>query len=76
MRSAAVLLIFTAEHLFFEINTYMIDLLAVPLLLEATRLSLVDIAPEKRTEQMTRIAFLLGLSVAFKRDSTSRSRAQ
>src|SRR5947207_2670419 len=66
MRSAAVLLIFTAEHLFFEINTYMIDLLAVPLLLEATRLSLADIAPEKRTTQMTRIAFLLGLSVAFK----------
>jgi hypothetical protein len=66
MRSAAVLLIFTAEHLFFEINTYMIDLLAVPLLLEATRLSLADIATEKRTARMTRIAFLLGLSIAFK----------
>ena len=65
-RSVAVLLIFIAEHLFFEINTYMIDLLAVPLLLEATRLSLADVAPEKRSEQMTRIAFLLGLSVAFK----------
>ena len=52
--------------LFFEINTYMIDLLAVPLLLEAARLSLAEIAPENRTAVLTRIAFLLGLSVAFK----------
>ncbi len=66
LRSGAVLLIFTAEHLFFEINTYMIDLLAVPLLLEATRLSLGEIAPENRTAIVTRAAFLLGLSVAFK----------
>ena len=66
LRAGAVLLIFAAEHLFFEINTYMIDLLAVPLLLEATRLSLADIAPQHRTTQLARIAFLLGLSVAFK----------
>jgi hypothetical protein len=66
LRAGAVLLIFTAEHLFFEINTYMIDLLAVPLLLEATRLSLAEITPENRTAVMTRAAFLLGLSVAFK----------
>ena len=66
LRSAAVLLIFAAEHLFFEINTYMIDLLAVPLLLEAARLSLGEMAPENRVALLTRIAFLLGLSVAFK----------
>jgi hypothetical protein len=66
LRSVAILLIFAAEHLFFEINTYMIDLLAVPLLLEATRLSLAEFASENRTAQLTRIAFLLGLSVAFK----------
>ena len=65
-RSVAVIVIFTAEHLYFEINTYMIDLLAVPLLLEAVRLSLAEIGPENRTVLMTRIAFLLGLSVAFK----------
>lgn len=65
-RPGAILLIFTAEHLFFEINTYMIDLLAVPLLLEATRLSLGEITPENRTRVMTKAAFLLGLSVAFK----------
>jgi hypothetical protein len=66
LRAGAVLLIFAAEHLLFEINTYMIDLLAVPLLLEATRLSLADTTPENRIVQLTRIAFLLGLSVAFK----------
>jgi hypothetical protein len=66
VRAVAVLLILTAEHLFFEINTYMIDLLAVPLLLEAARLSLDEIAPENRTGVLTRVAFLLGLSVAFK----------
>ncbi|MFN2621648.1 MAG: hypothetical protein ABR611_02280 [Chthoniobacterales bacterium] len=66
LRAAAILLIFAVEHSFFVINTYMMDLLAVPLLLEATRLSLAHIAPENRTAQVTRIAFLLGLSVAFK----------
>ena len=66
LRAASVLSIFAVEHLFFEINTYMIDLLAMPLLLEATRLSLADNVSENRTAQMTRIAFLLGLSVAFK----------
>jgi hypothetical protein len=66
LRAGAVLLIFTAEHLFFEINTYMIDLLAVPLLLEAARLSLSEVPSRSRTALLTRVAFLLGLSVAFK----------
>jgi hypothetical protein len=66
LRAGAVLLIFTAEHLFFEINTYMMDLLAVPLLLEAARLSLSEVPPGARTTLLTRVAFLLGLSVAFK----------
>ncbi|HVF73131.1 MAG TPA: hypothetical protein VM940_16130 [Chthoniobacterales bacterium] len=66
LRHFAVLAIFAAEHLFFEINTYMIDLLAVPLLLEATRLALANFRPEARTALLVRIAFLLGLSVAFK----------
>ncbi len=65
-RAGAVLLVLAVEHIFFEINTYMIDLLALPLLLEATRLSLRNVEPEKRVLQVTRIAFLLGLSVAFK----------
>jgi hypothetical protein len=39
-RSFCVLLIVLAENLLFEIGTYMIDLLALPLLLEATLLTL------------------------------------
>jgi hypothetical protein len=66
LRAACVLLIFAVEHLFFEINTYMIDLLAIPLLLEATRLSLTGNVSENRSRHMARIAFLLGLSVALK----------
>jgi hypothetical protein len=65
-RVGAVLLVLAVEHIFFEIDTYMIDLLALPLLLEATRLSLRNVEPEKRVLHVTRIAFLLGLSVAFK----------
>lgn len=66
VRSGAVLLIFAVEHVFFEINTYMVDLLALPLLLEATRLALRAVESEKRSGHMVRIAFLLGLSLAFK----------
>lgn len=66
LRAGAVLLIFAVEHVFFEINTYMIELLTLPLLLEATRLALRAVAPEKRSGHLARIAFLLGLSVAFK----------
>lgn len=46
-RALCVLLVMLAEHLLFEVNTYMVDLLALPLLLEATRLTLraVDVTP-------------------------------
>jgi len=40
LRSACVLVVFLAEHLLFEISTYMVDLLTLPLLLEATYLTL------------------------------------
>src|SRR5256714_1310509 len=66
LRAGAVLLIFAVEPIVFDINTYMIDLLAVPLLLDATRLSLAALAPPHRTTQLARITFPLGLSVAFK----------
>ena len=66
VRAGAVLLIFAVEHVFFEINTYMIELLTLPLLLEATGLALRSVTPEKGSGHLTRIAFLLGLSVAFK----------
>ena len=65
-RAGAILLIFGVEHVFFELNTYMVDLLALPLLLEATRLALRGIEPDKRSGHMVRVAFLLGLSLALK----------
>ncbi|PYT02278.1 MAG: hypothetical protein DMF65_06935, partial [Acidobacteria bacterium] len=40
LRAACVLLVVLAEHLLFEVNNYMVDLLALPLLLEATHLAL------------------------------------
>lgn len=66
-RAAAVWLVLWAEHMLFEINNYMADLLALPLLLEATRLAIGDDS-EIRSERarMIRIALLVGASVSFK----------
>jgi hypothetical protein len=79
LRSACVLIVFLAEHLLFEISTYMVDLLTLPLLLEATYLTLtvgtdLSVRPQPgRTlgSAPTRpifcqVAFLLGVSTAFK----------
>ena len=66
LRSACVLLVLFAEHLLFEINNYMPDLLALPLMLEATRLVLDAREWESRRRVVVRIAFLVGVSVAFK----------
>lgn len=62
----AVLLIVLTETLLFEINNYMVDLLTVPLLLQATYLALY--AKEKKAIGYDDfcIAFFLGLSLAFK----------
>jgi hypothetical protein len=66
LRSFCVLFAVLAEHLLFEINTYMVDLLAIPLLLEATFLTLHIDAVRYRRANFVRIALLLGASVAFK----------
>lgn len=66
LRAGSVLAIFAVEQIFFEINTYLVDLLALPLLLEATRLAMRKVEPAKWSANLARIAFLLGLSVAFK----------
>ena len=66
LRSGCVLLAILAEHLLFEINTYMVDLLAIPLLLEATFLTLHAGEVRNRRANFVRIALLLGASVAFK----------
>ncbi|MGI8838310.1 MAG: hypothetical protein ACR2H4_16975 [Pyrinomonadaceae bacterium] len=62
---AGVLLLALTEHLLFIINNYMVDLLALPLLLEATRIALF--AEERNTSRdAVRIAVYLGASAAFK----------
>jgi hypothetical protein len=66
LRALSVLLCLVAEHLLFEINTYMVDLLAVPLLLEATWLTLKTAAAENLSRSLFHIALLLGGAIALK----------
>ena len=66
VRAGSILIVLSVEQIFFQINTYLVDLLALPLLLEATRLALRKVEPSKWNRHLARIAFLLGLSVAFK----------
>ena len=66
LRAVCVLLALLAENFFFEISTYMVELLALPLLLEATFLTLhAEEAPNRRANSV-HIALLLGASIAFK----------
>lgn len=81
LRALCVLLALSTEHVLFEINNYMPDLLALPLMLEATRLVLEmrdrkragdagdasDAGELKRRRRVVvRVAFLVGASVALK----------
>ena len=66
LRCACVLLVVSTEHILFLLNLYMIDLLALPLLLEATYLSLRFTESKKKDYALVNIAFFLGISVAFK----------
>jgi hypothetical protein len=65
-RAAAVLLVLLAEHLLYQVNEYMVDLLPLPLLLEATWLALRLDEAENRRAVLVRVALLLGLSAALK----------
>lgn len=65
IRCLGILLILLTEHVLFVINNYMVDLLALPLLLEAARLSFRT-NEDKQTQTTIRIALYLGASVAFK----------
>lgn len=66
-RAGVVLLVLLSEQLLFEIATYMVDLLALPLLLEATRLALRDVDERAaRRRAFVRLGIYLGASVAFK----------
>jgi hypothetical protein len=66
LRAFGVLLVVLAEHLLFEINNYMADLLALPLLLEATYLAVNHENSRNRRRNLVCVAMLLGMSVAFK----------
>lgn len=65
-RAACVLLVVLAEHLLYEVNEYMVDLLSLPLLLEATWLALRVEEAENKRAVIVRVALLLGLSAALK----------
>jgi hypothetical protein len=66
LRSACVLLLVLSENLLFEISTYMVDLLTLPLMLEATLLTLRFDEAENRRANFIHVAVLLGASTAFK----------
>jgi riboflavin transporter FmnP len=66
LRATGVMLAVMAEHLLFEINNYMADLLALPLLLEATYLALHHLESKNRRRNLLCVALLLGMAVAFK----------
>lgn len=66
LRSAAVFLVLATEQLLFQINNYMVDLLALPLLLDSTLIA-VGTSQENSFERRTlRLSLLLGAAVAFK----------
>jgi hypothetical protein len=65
-RAACVLLVVLAEQLLFEVNNYMVDLLAVPLLLEATWLALRADEAENLRTLFVHTVLLLGASAALK----------
>lgn len=65
-RAACVLLVLLAEHLLYEVNEYMVDLLSLPLLLEATWLALRVEETDDKRPVFVRVALLLGLSAGLK----------
>lgn len=61
-----VLLVLFTEHVMFEISNYMVDLLALPLILEALRLALSYDESETRRWDLWWAALLLGGAVGLK----------
>lgn len=66
VRCACVLLAVFVEHALFEVNNYMVDLLALPLLLEAFRLALDYRESKTRGRDLLFAALLLGMACGFK----------
>ena len=67
VRALSVLLAVSAEGMLWEVSGYMVDLLSLPVLLEATRLATVDVLPLRPLHRRTTaLGVLLGLAVALK----------
>jgi hypothetical protein len=65
-RCLSVLVLLLTEQLLFEVNNYMVDLLALPLLLEAARISIETEGGERGRRDFLRAGLYLGASLAFK----------
>jgi hypothetical protein len=65
-RCLCVLALVLTEHMLFEVNNYMVDLLALPLLLEAARLAAETGGGERGRRDFARAGLYLGASLAFK----------
>lgn len=65
-RCACVLLLLLTEQLLFEVNNYMVDLLALPLLLEAARLAMETEGGAEGRRDFVRAGLYLGAALAFK----------
>jgi hypothetical protein len=66
LRCAATFGVLATEQLLFQINNYMIDLLALPLLLEGTRIALKATGTDRFVKQTIVLSLLLGTAAAFK----------
>lgn len=66
LRSFSVLFILCTEQILFQINNYMVDLLALPLLLEATILAITPGIGKPDTRRTAMLAMWLGIATAFK----------
>jgi hypothetical protein len=66
-RYAAVLFALTTEHSFYLLNLYMIDLLALPLIVDALYYVLnFEKMNDRKGYAIIHVAFFLGMSIAFK----------
>jgi hypothetical protein len=66
IRAASVLLVVLTENVMFEISTYMVDLLMLPPLLQATFLTLRIDEAENRQLNFMHIGLMLGIAAALK----------
>ena len=66
LRCVATFGVLATEQLLFQINNYMVDLLALPLLLEGTRIALKAAGRDRVARQTILLALLLGAAAAFK----------